>query len=188
MKLTKYARLGAGAITGVAALGLAACSGMPIQPLPRAEAVNLPQFMGKWYVIAQIAPGTVGESYNGEELYMLTEDKEIDTVYSYRKGGFDGDLKRSNTTGFVVDGTGNAEWGMQIMWPIKLEYVISYLDDDYQTTIIARSKRDYVWLMSRTPQIDDEDYADLVVRIENLGYDVSKLRKEPQQALSERRQ
>jgi apolipoprotein D and lipocalin family protein len=186
MKIAKYARLSAGALSGIAAFGLAACSGMPLEPLPRAESLDLSKFMGQWYVIAQIAPSSVGESYNGEELYALTADDEIDTLYSYRKGGFDGKLKESNTTGFVVEGTNNAEWKMQIVWPIKLEYVVSYVDDDYQNTIIARSKRDYVWLMSRSPQIHDEDYADLVVRIENLGYDVSKLRKEPQQPLSER--
>jgi apolipoprotein D and lipocalin family protein len=187
MKISKYARLGKGTLSGIAAFGLAACSSVPIEPLPRAESVDLPKFMGQWYVIAQIAPSSVSDSYNGEELYALTEDDEIDTLYSYRKGSFDGKLKTSNTTGFVVEGTANAEWEMQIVWPIKLEYVVSYVDAGYQNTIIARSKRDYVWLMSRTPEIEDEDYADLVVRIENLGYDVSKLRKEPQQPLSERK-
>lgn len=174
-------------MSGIAAFGLAACSGMPIEPLPRAESVDLPQFMGQWYVIAQIAPSSVGDSYNGEELYALTEENDIDTIYSYRKGSFDGKLKKSNTTGFVVDGTNNAEWEMQIVWPIKLEYVVSYVDEDYQNTIIARSKRDYVWLMSRSPQMDDGQYSDMVQRIEDLGYDISKLRKEPQQALSERK-
>ena len=165
---------------------ISACGGMPVEPLPRAAAVELPKFMGKWYVIAQIAPSSVGESYNGEELYTLTPDGEIDTLYSYRDGSFDGELKQSNTTGFVVDGTENAEWKMQIMWPIKLEYVISYVDADYQNTIIARSKRDYVWLMSRSPVVGDGLYSEMVERISDLGYDTSALRKEPQQPLAER--
>jgi apolipoprotein D and lipocalin family protein len=187
MKIAKYAQLSAGALSGIAAFGLAACSGMPLEPLPRAESLDLSKFMGQWYVIAQIAPSSVGDSYNGEEQYALNADDEIDTLYSYRKGGFDGKLKKSNTTGFVVDGTGNAEWGMQIFWPLKLEYVVSYVDADYQTTIIARSKRDYVWLMSRTPQINDVQYAEMVERIKSLGYDTLNLRKEPQQTLSDRK-
>ena len=56
------------------------------------------------------------------------------------------------SVGTVVPGTGNAVWGMQFIWPIKAEYVISYLDAGYSETIIARSKRDYAWIMARTPE------------------------------------
>lgn len=185
--IRKVAKIGGKAATAAFALGLSACSGMPIEPLPRAESVDLQRFMGQWYVIAQIAPGSVGESHNGEELYALTADGEVDTLYSYRDGSFDGELKESNTTGFIVDGTNNAEWKMQIVWPIKLEYVVSYVDEDYQNTIIARSKRDFVWLMSRSPIVEGSQYDEMVERIEKLGYDTSELRKEPQQALSDRK-
>jgi apolipoprotein D and lipocalin family protein len=75
---------------------------------------------------------------------------------------------------------------MQFIWPIKAEFRISYLDDDYQTTIIARNARDYVWLMARTPQIDDVEYNKLTFLIQSWGYDMSKLVKSPQQALTER--
>lgn len=182
----KLARLSAAALVGSAAFGVLASSHSQVEPVPRVEAVDLPRFMGRWYVIAQIAPSIVGESYNGEERYMLTDKGRIDTRYSYRDGGFDAKLKHSNSTGFVVEGTNNAEWGMQIMWPIKLEYVISHLDADYQTTIVARSKRDYVWLMSRSPIMDDTRYRQMVARIAALGYDTSALRKEPQQSLEQR--
>ncbi|MFN7137610.1 MAG: lipocalin family protein, partial [Thermomonas sp.] len=77
-------------------------------------------------------------------------------------------------------GTNGAEWGMQFIWPIKAEYVIVYLDADYQQTIVGRSKRDYVWLMSRTPKMSDADYNKATARIAALGYDLSKLRRVPQ--------
>jgi rhodanese-related sulfurtransferase len=69
---------------------------------------------------------------------------------------------------------------MQFIWPIKAEFVISYLDADYTETIIARSARDYVWIMARTPIIDDARYAALVKRVADMGYDTSKLVKVPQ--------
>ena len=53
----------------------------------------------------------------------------------------------------VVPGTGNAVWGTQCAWPIEAEYVIVDLDPRYTRTIIGRSKRDYVWLMARTPTL-----------------------------------
>ncbi len=82
--------------------------------------------------------------------------------------------------GFVIPGSGNAVWGMQFVWPIKAEFVIAHLDPDYSETIIARSARDYVWIMARTPTISDARYAALVARVKAMGHDTGKLVKVPQ--------
>ena len=83
--------------------------------------------------------------------------------------------------GRVVPGTNNAVWDMQFVWPIQAEYVIVDLSDDYSQTVIGRSKRDYLWIMARTPSIADADYAALVAKAKALGYDTTQLRKVPQQ-------
>jgi apolipoprotein D and lipocalin family protein len=70
---------------------------------------------------------------------------------------------------------------MQFLWPFKSEYIIAYLDQDYNNTIIARNDRDYVWIMARTPIINDSQYQELTKKVANLGYDLSKLRKVPHQ-------
>jgi len=75
---------------------------------------------------------------------------------------------------------------MQFIWPIKADYRIVYLSDDYQRTIIGRKARDYVWLMARTPTLSDADYQAMVQKTQSLGYDVDKIRKVPQQSLAER--
>ena len=62
---------------------------------------------------------------------------------------------------------------------IQAEYVIAYLDDAYQTTIIGRSKRDYVWIMACVPCLSDDAYAQLAGRVAALGY-TEPLRKVPQ--------
>ena len=69
---------------------------------------------------------------------------------------------------------------MQFIWPFKAEYRVIYLDDNYQTTIIGRSKRDYVWLMSRESSIDEKSYAALIAFIEAQGYDINKVQRVPQ--------
>jgi apolipoprotein D and lipocalin family protein len=69
---------------------------------------------------------------------------------------------------------------MQFIWPIQAEYVIAWLDESYRQTIVARSKRDYVWYMARTPQVSDSDYQQAVQRIAAMGYDTRKLRRVPQ--------
>ena len=70
---------------------------------------------------------------------------------------------------------------MQFIWPVKADYRVVYIKDDYSQTIIGRQKRDYVWIMARTPQIPDADYQHLTQVVANLGYDISKLNKVPQQ-------
>jgi apolipoprotein D and lipocalin family protein len=114
------------------------------------------------------------------ESYELKPDGRIQTTFRYRNGSFEAPLKTMRPVGTVVPGTGNAVWGMQFIWPIKAEYVISYLDPGYAETIIARSKRDYAWIMARTPEIPEAAYAADVERLKAMGYDLSKLRKVPQ--------
>lgn len=165
---------------------LSACSLMPAQSFPREQSVNVDRYMGKWYVIAHIPPGKTKNAYNSIETYTQTQPGVIDTVFTYREGAFDGERKRLNPTGYVLDDGNGAVWGMQIYWPLKLQYVISYVDDAYNTTIVAREKRDVAWIMARTPQIDTATYDMLVQKLDDYGYDVSELRKVPQQPLDER--
>jgi apolipoprotein D and lipocalin family protein len=137
--------------------------------------------MGDWYVIACIPTVIETEAYNAIESYQLEKDGSINTTFVFRKAGFDGPEKRYNPRGFVVENTGNSVWGMQFLWPFKSEYIIAYLDQDYNNTIIARNARDYVWIMARTPRINDSQYQELTKKVANLGYDLSKLIKVPQQ-------
>ena len=145
------------------------------------EQVDLERFMGPWYVIANIPTFLEKEAYNAIETYELNDDGTIATTFTFNKGGFDGDEKEYNPKGFVVDTESNALWGMRFVWPIKADYRIVYLDDDYTQTIVGRQKRDFVWIMARTPTISDADYDKLIDFTESLGYDVSKIQRVPQQ-------
>ena len=160
---------------------LSACGVSPEKvTVPVVEKVDLPRFMGPWYVIGVIPTFIEKDIYNAIETYELAPDGTIKTTFTFNKGAFDGEAKVMNPKGFVVPGTNNAIWGMQFIWPIKAEYVISHLDADYTETIIARSARDYVWIMARTPTIDDARYAALVKKVADMGYDIAKLVKVPQ--------
>ena len=180
MRLTRMAH----ALSLVALAGLlAACAGRggarPIEPVAH---VDLDRFMGDWYVIASIPTPFERGAYNAVESYALEQDGRIGTVFRYRKDGFEGGLQTMTPTGFVREGTGNAVWGMQFVWPIKAEYVIVDLAPDYSRTIIGRSKRDYVWLMARAPQLPEPELQAAIARIKALGYDTSKLRMVPHAA------
>lgn len=156
---------------------LAGCASA--QRMPAVDEVNIPRFMGAWYVIASIPSPPERDSYDAIETYRLAKNGEIDTTLRYRKGGLDEPLKTLTSTAFIDPDSGNARWQVQFFWPLRFEYVVAYLDPDYQTTIIARSKRDYAWIMARRPHLSDATYAALVEKLQGMGYDVGKLRRVP---------
>lgn len=145
------------------------------------EYVDIDRFMGPWYVIANIPTFLERDAYNAVENYTLNADGTIATIFTFRKGSVDGKQKEYRPKGFVLDSESNALWGMRFVWPIKADYRIVYVADDYSTTIVARQNRDFVWIMARTSTVSDQDYEQLVSFVEAIGYDVSKLKRVPQQ-------
>lgn len=164
----------------IAALLLAGCRGEEHPPLALARDVDLARFMGDWYVIANIPTFIEKGAHNAVESYRLAADGTIETTFTFRVGAFDGKQKRYTPRGFVREGSGNAVWGMQFVWPVKADYRIAYLDDDYTLAVVGRQARDYVWIMARRPSIPDADYERIVGFLAEQGYDVSKIRKVPQ--------
>ena len=162
------------------ALATSACATTRRPPLETVPHVDLQRFMGDWYVIANIPTSIERDAYNAVESYALAPDGTIETTFKFLDGGFDGKEKTYTPRGFVLDKATNAVWGMQFVWPIKSDYRIVYLTDDYSQTIIGRTKRDYVWIMARKPVIPMEDFTRLRALLAQLGYDVKKLRHVPQ--------
>jgi apolipoprotein D and lipocalin family protein len=158
---------------------LAACQGAN-HPLPTVARVDLPRFMGDWYVIANIPTVIERGAHNAIESYALAPDGSIETTFTFRDGSFDGKRKQYHPRGFVIDPNSNALWGMRFIWPIKADYRITYVSDDYGQTVISRQKRDYVWIMARTPQIPAADYDRLLGLVAQQGYDVSRVQRVPQ--------
>ena len=169
------------AALAITALSMWGCQSKPMEPITTSEYVDLERFMGDWYVIAHIPIFMEKGAYQAVESYSLNQAGHIDTQFTFNEGGFDGERKSYNPKRFVVeDDTSNAVWKMQFLWPFKADYRIVYVDDQYQQTIVGREARDYVWVMARTPKLDDAEYDRLIQMVADEGYDLSGLRKVPQ--------
>jgi len=161
----------------IPAMTLSACStSTPIRTVPK---VNLEHFMGDWYVVANIPTFIERNAHNAVESYELVSDKQVATTFRFNQGSFDGPVKTYRPTGFVSDDPSNAIWGMQFIWPIKADYRVIYLNEDYTQTVIGRNRRDYVWIMARTLSIPEADYDAIIDLVTDLGYDAEKIRPVP---------
>lgn len=159
---------------------LAGCQSASQPPIALAGQVDLPRFMGDWYVIANIPTFVEKGAHNAVESYRLDPDGSIATTFTFRADAFDGPVKTYHPRGFVVPGTGNAVWGMQFVWPFKGDFRIVHLSPDYSQTVIGREKRDYVWIMARTPGIADADYRRILDFLAAQGYDIGRIQRVPQ--------
>ena len=160
-------------------MGVMGCSSS--SPIATANHVDLDRFMGKWYVIANIPTLIEKDAFNAIESYSLNEDGTVATTFRFREGSSTGEEKTYHPTGYVLDDQSNAIWEMQFVWPFKADYRIVFVAEDYSQTIIGRNKRDYIWIMARTPQISEDNYQQLLTKASEQGYDISKIQKVPQQ-------
>ena len=152
-----------------------------MKPIKTVEYVDIDRFMGDWYVIANIPTFIEKDAYNATETYRLDTDGTIATTFRFNKGSLQGPVKEYHPRGFIRDNQSNAVWGMQFIWPFKAEYRIIYLSEDYSTTVIGRTKRDYVWIMAREPSLPEEEYAFILKFLQEQDYDISKVQRIPQQ-------
>ena len=167
----------------IPAVGLVGCAGTPNAtrlPVTLVSHVDLPRFMGDWFVIANIPTFLEKGAHNAVDSYRLDADGTVDTTFSFNAKSFNGPRKSYKSRGFVLDRASNSIWGQQYIQPFKADYRISYLSDDYTLVVITREKRDYVWIMARKQTISESDYERLVMFVGTQGYDVSKLQRVPQ--------
>ena len=155
------------------------------KPLETVDYVDLQRFMGDWYVIANIPTMFEKNAYNPIESYQLNADGTVATTFTFNEGSFDGEQEVMTAKGFIKNKQTNAEWGMQFFWPIKADYRIVYVDNDYKYTVIGRNKRDYLWIMARQPKISDQIFVELETMLSGMGYDTNLIQRAPHQPMDQ---
>jgi len=166
-------------IFALGVLCIAGCS--DYQSIKTVDYVDLNRFMGKWYVIANIPTFIEKDAHNAFEIYQKSSDGKITTTFRYNKASFDGELVEYHPVATVVDDGSNAIWKMQFIWPFKADYRVIHIDENYKKTIIGRIKRDYVWIMARTPDISEEEFNEMLNIVRLQGYDSRRLQRVPHQ-------
>jgi apolipoprotein D and lipocalin family protein len=168
------------ALLSLLAPALIGCQSASRPAIATVPYVDLPRFMGDWYVIAHIPTFIERGAHNAVESYRLAADGTIETTFTFRRDSFDGEVVRYTPRGRVRDAASNAVWGMQFVWPFEADYRIVHLAPDYSQTAVAREKRDHAWIMARSPQIPDAQYARIVELLVAQGYEAAHIERVPQ--------
>jgi apolipoprotein D and lipocalin family protein len=146
----------------------------PIQVVPR---VDLDRYLGTWYEIATIPQRFQKDCVAVTATYTLLDDGKIEVLNKCRKKTLDGEIKIAKGKAWVVDKETNAKLKVQFFWPFRGDYWIIELDPDYQYAVVGHPGRKYLWILSRTPQMDEALYQDLMRRIADKGYDLSLIKR-----------
>lgn len=146
-------------------------------PLDVVSKVDLKRYTGTWYEIASYPTSFQKGCVGTKATYSLRDDGNIDVLNQCYKKGFDGDITSAKGKAWVVDKTTNAKLKVMFFWPFRGSYWIIDLGKDYEYAVVGHPSRKFLWVLSRTPQVDDVLYYDILGRITQQGYDTSKLVK-----------
>jgi apolipoprotein D and lipocalin family protein len=141
--------------------------------------VELEKYLGKWYEIAHL-PAKFQEGCNETTAtYTLLKDGSISVLNQCTKHG---KMKQAKGKAKVVDKNSNAKLKVTFFWPFYGDYWIIKLGNDYDYSVVGTPNRKYLWILSRTPQMDEKLYSQLVEYAKSKGFDVNKLIKTLQKA------
>jgi apolipoprotein D and lipocalin family protein len=154
--------------------------GLP--PLTTVPAVDLAKYAGTWYEIASypqsFQKGCTATTAN----YTARPDGEINVVNRCRKDSLEGEEDTAEGRARVVDKATNARLEVSFFRPFWGDYWIIQLAPDYSYAVVGHPGRDYLWILSRTPQLDEAVYAGILAKLKEQRYDLSRLRKTLQPA------
>ena len=144
---------------------------LPIRPVPE---VDIARFMGQWHLVGGILTPYERNAWNAIQTYTFLDDGRIRTALAFNQGQDDGPLRQIEALAKIRPGTGNAVWDVQVFGPLKAQYVVAWLREDYGAMIVARDDRDYAWYFSRSRTVTTAEVEQARSRIQALGYDGSR--------------
>lgn len=167
-------------------LALIGCAGWPSDPPATVAAVDLPRYLGTWYEVARFP------MWAQDRATVVCED--VTATYTLRPDGrvgvenrclnaVDNDAPRGVTGhAYVVPGTNGARLRVSFFWPFHGDYWVIGLDPEYRWAVVGDPRREYLWVLSRTPALAEADYERAVGRARDEGFAVGRLRRTRQRA------
>jgi apolipoprotein D and lipocalin family protein len=136
--------------------------------------VELEKYLGKWYEIAHLPFRFEAGCTDITATYSLSKDSSVSVLNECLR---DGKLKQAKGKAKVVDKNTGAKLKVTFFWPFSADYWIIDLDKDYNYAVVGTPNRKYFWILSRTPQMDEKLYSQLLEFAKIKGFDVGNIIK-----------
>ena len=153
----------------LAAMFFSACDATEIDN-STVKSVDLNRYLGSWYEIAKYDHVFERGLDYAMANYTLRDDGKIDVLNTGIKDGrakdAKGIAKTTNIPGLLK---------VSFFGPFYSDYRIMMLDTNYQYVLVGGSNDKYLWILSRTPQLDDATRSLILAEANRRGYDTSKL-------------
>jgi apolipoprotein D and lipocalin family protein len=142
------------------------------------DSLDVERYMGKWYEIARF-PHSFEEGLVGvTATYTLQENGSIKVVNQGYKETLDGKKVSRTARARLPDLNHPGRLKVYFFLFFGADYFVLDLDQkNYHYALVGSSSDKYLWILSRTPRMDEQVYSKLVEKADSLGYDVSKLIK-----------
>lgn len=157
------------------------------QPLETVPAVDLSSYAGTWYEVARF-PNSFQKKCLGEVTasYALLPESEMKVVNACRVKN--GQIAKVEGKARLAEATGpNAKLKVRfapsfLSWlpAVWGDYWIIDLAQDYSYAAAGSPDRKYLWVLSRTPQLAEATYEQIIRRVAAQGFEVSRLVKTSQ--------
>jgi lipocalin len=135
--------------------------------------LDLNRYLGTWYEIARFdhrfERGLVGVTAT----YSLRDDGKIKVLNQGQKNSLDGELSVAEGKAKLTGDPGKLK--VSFFWIFYADYFVLELDNDYQWALIGSRSDKYLWILSRTPQLEDNVKNLILHKAAKRGYDTSKL-------------
>lgn len=136
--------------------------------------VDLEKYLGKWYEIAHL-PAKFQEGCNETTAtYSLLGNGIISVLNECKKNG---KVKTARGKAKIDDKTTNAKLKVTFFWPFYGDYWIIKLGQDYEYAVVGTPNRKYLWILSRTPQMDDKLFSEILEFVRVKGFNTANLIK-----------
>jgi apolipoprotein D and lipocalin family protein len=170
----------------LAILMLASCNTPVKSPPATAAKVELTRYTGRWHEIARLPM----RFQKADEAAIAEYGTNADGTISVHNIAIRPDGSQHDIRGYarVLNPPENTKLEVRFStWfgpliPLSKEgnYWILHVDDRYQRAIVGTPNRKYLWFLARSPKISEQDYDTLVQKAKSLGFDTSRLIRDPQ--------
>lgn len=155
----------------------------PLQTIAR---LDVARYMGTWYEIAKHPNRFQRQcAADTQALYRQREDGQLDVINSCRQANGERTEAIGRARQLGAADSPRLEVRFAPAWLSWLpmvwgDYWVIDLDPAYQLVAVSEPKREYLWILSRTPRVDAPAYQALLGRLQLQGFDPSKLEPKAQ--------